>query len=129
MGGQQNGHAGAIQLPHIVPKALAQLDIDAGGGLVQDQHRRRMDQGLADQQAPPHAAGQGAGIGAGLIGQVDQIQNFGGATFRWRHTEQAGLQLQGFARGEEGIDVQFLRHHPDGGARLTWRGVDVDAPN
>ena len=46
-----------------------------------------------------------------------------------RHAVEAGLQVEQFARGEEGIDVQFLRHHPDRGARRPRLPVDVAAPD
>ena len=73
--GQHDGDAAAVELAHVGPELAAQLDVDAGGGLVQDHHRRAVDQGLGDQQPPPHAAGQRAGIGVGLVGQADRRQH------------------------------------------------------
>jgi hypothetical protein len=45
---------GADRLPHV----LAQLDIDTGGGLVEEQHLRLVAERLGDQDAAFHAAGQ-----------------------------------------------------------------------
>ena len=55
---QQHGDAAGVQLAHIAPELLAQLDIDARRGLVQHQDRRVMDQRLGHQQAPAHAPRQ-----------------------------------------------------------------------
>ena len=68
MRGQQHGDAAGVELAHIAPELLAQLHIDAGGGLVQHQHRRVVHQRLGHQQPPAHAAREGAGIGIGLVG-------------------------------------------------------------
>ena len=46
-----------------------------------------------------------------------------------RHAVKAGLEVEQFARGEEGIDVEFLRHHPDCGAGRPRLPVDVAAPD
>ena len=71
MGGQDDRDALAVEPAHIAPEAAAELDVDPGGGLVEDHHRRPVDQRLGDQQPPPHAAGERAGIGVGLVGEAD----------------------------------------------------------
>ena len=56
----------AVQLADERPQALPQLDVDAGGGLVEHDHRRLVHERLADQHAPLHAARQRAHVGVGL---------------------------------------------------------------
>ncbi len=108
---------------------LAQLDIDAGGRLVEHQHGRRMDQGLGDQQAPPHAARQGACIGVRLVGQADRAQDLVGAALGARHAVEPGLGVEQLARGEEGVEVQLLRHDADRGADAARVAVELDVPD
>jgi len=91
--------------------------------------RREGHQRLGDQQPPAHAAGQRPGIGMRLVGELHGLQDLVGAPLRRRHPVHAGLQFQDLARREEGVDVQFLRHHADRRPRLARVPVDVDAPD
>ncbi len=54
--GQDDGDARGPERPHHLPHVLAQLDVDAGGGLVEEQDLRLMRQRLGDQHAALHAA-------------------------------------------------------------------------
>ncbi len=119
----------AVQLAHVGPQHLAQFDVDARGGFVQHQHLRLVHQRLAQQQAAAHAARQRAGIGLGLVGQADHGQHLVGAALRFRHAVKPGLHLERCARREERVEVQFLRHHADGGAGLARVHVLVEAPD
>ena len=58
VGGQDDGHAGGAQRAHHLPHVLAQLDVDAGGRLVEEQDLRLVRQRLGDQHPALHAAGQ-----------------------------------------------------------------------
>ena len=46
------------QAPDHRPHVAAQLDVDPGGGLVEEQHARLVRQGLGDHHPALHAAGQ-----------------------------------------------------------------------
>ncbi len=129
MGGQQHRDAAPVQFHHIVPELPAQLHIDAGGGLVQHQHRGLMHQRLGDQQPPAHAARKRAGIGLRLVVQPQRLEDFHAAPLAWRHTIKPGLQVKQLARGEEGVDVELLRHHADRRAGVARVFVDIDAPD
>ncbi len=48
----------ARSVAHHVPHVLAQLDVDAGGRLVEKQDLRLVRQRLGDHHAALHAAGQ-----------------------------------------------------------------------
>jgi hypothetical protein len=56
MSGQDDGDARCAQLAHDLPHVLAQLDIDAGGRLVQEQDLRLVRQRLGDHHPALHAA-------------------------------------------------------------------------
>ncbi len=113
----------------MAPELLAQLDIDAGGRLVEHQDRRLVHHRLGHHQPPPHAARQRARRRVGLVGEAEHLEQAVGAPLGGRHAVEPGLQLQQLARGEEEVDDDLLRHHADGGARLARRAVDVDAPD
>jgi len=125
---QQDGGARRREVAHAAPQMLAQLDIDAGGGLVEHQDRRRVHHRLGHHQAAPHAARQGARNRIGLVGEAQHLEQIIGPPLGRGHTVEAGLHLQQLARREEEIDQNLLRHHADGGARLARLAVDVDAP-
>ena len=73
-GGHQHTHAGALAADgrDQIPEALAGERVDAGGGLVQDQQVRVVDQGAAQAQLLLHAPGELAG------GAVAEFQQAGG---------------------------------------------------
>ena len=61
----------AHQLPHVA----AQLDVDAGGGLVEEQDLRLVRQRLGDQHAALHAAGQRHDLAVLLVPQRQVLQH------------------------------------------------------
>jgi len=71
MGGEDDGDALLVEFGEKAPHRAAQLDIDPGGRLIEDQQSRLMNQGASDHQAPLHAAGQ---LARGHIALVPQPQ-------------------------------------------------------
>jgi hypothetical protein len=118
-----------LERADIVPELLAQLDVDAGGRLVEHQDRRRMDHRLGDQQPPLHAAGKGARISIGLVFEVHRAEQLRRPPLRLGDPVEAGLDLQRLLRGEEGIEEDFLRHDADRALRVARMRVDVEAPD
>lgn len=127
--GQQDRGADGVQLTHVLPQVLTKAHVHACGGLVEHDDRRRMHEGLADQEAPSHPARQRAGIGVGFVGEADDVQDLVRAAFILGHAVKTRLHFQEFARGEERVEVQFLRHDPDGEARMALVRVDVVIPD
>jgi len=56
---------------------MAGLRVQAGGGLVQQQQARVVDQRARQRQAPLHAAGQLTRLGIGLVGEGGKLQQLG----------------------------------------------------
>src|SRR4028118_732402 len=57
--GEQYGHPAAVELPNVAPQAVAQLDVHAGGRLVEEEHLRVVHEGAGEPSAPLHPAGGG----------------------------------------------------------------------
>ena len=57
----------AVQLAHVFPEHLAKFDVHACGGFIQNKDMGVMNQRLTQQKPAAHTAGQGAGVGVGLI--------------------------------------------------------------
>ena len=114
MGGQDHGQAAlSVEASHVVPKHLAQFDIDARRGLIKDKNMGIMDQRLAEQKPSAHPPRQRARIGIGLVRQPHHFENLRRAPTGPGHTIEPGLHIQRAGGGKERIKVQFLRHHPD----------------
>ena len=113
----------------MLPKARAQLDIDTRGRLVENQHVGAVDHRLGDHQAAAHAARQAPRVGIGMLGQVEGVEDFVGAPPGFGHAIETGLDFQGFARGEERVDDQFLRYDTDCARRGAAHRVDVMTPD
>ena len=92
------------------PQRLAQFDIDAGGRLVEHDHRRPVHQRLRHQHAALHAARELAHVGVGLVGQAQVGQQLVDPGVVVAHAEVAALDAQRLAHAEEGVEHQFLRH-------------------
>jgi hypothetical protein len=112
-----------VQAGDELPQRLAQLHVDAGGGLVQHDDRRAVHQRLGDKHAALHAAGQLAHVGVGLVGQAQVVQQLVDPVVVALHAEVAALDAQRFAHAEEGVEHQLLRHDAQ---RLAGGRVVVD---
>jgi hypothetical protein len=113
MGGEDDGVAVPVELADELPQPLAQLHVHPRGGLVQHDHRRAMDQRLGHQDAALHAAGEGPHVGVRLGGEVQAGQDFVDPVVVMSDAEVAGLDAQHLADSEEGVEHQFLGHHPE----------------
>ncbi len=57
LGGEEDGGAAVDQALDHLPQVVAALGVEAGGGLVEEQHGGSRHQGGSQVEAPPHAAG------------------------------------------------------------------------
>ena len=113
----------AHHLPHVAP----QLDVDAGGRLVEEQDLRLVRQRLGDHHAPLHAAGQRHDLAVLLVPQRQVAQHLlevGGVR---RLAEQAAAEVHRGPDALERVGRQLLRHQADLGARRAIVAHDVVA--
>jgi hypothetical protein len=82
--GQQHRVAFLVQARDELPQRLAQFHVDAGGGLVEHDHRRLVHQRLRHQHAALHAARELAHVGVGLVGQAQVASSSSIQASLWR---------------------------------------------
>src|SRR3546814_12875326 len=105
---QHHGDAAVVEALDIVPKLLAQFDVDPRSRFVEHDDRRRMYYGFRDEQAAFHAPRQLARIGVAFVRQMigpDQIVR--NPLVIWPSVETR-LSFVRFIGGEEWIEVDFL---------------------
>ncbi len=93
---QDDRVAVAIQLADERPEALPELDVDTRGRLVEHDHRRLVDERLADQHAALHAARERAHVGVRLRHEVEMVEDLVDPAAVVANAEVAGLDLRGF---------------------------------
>jgi hypothetical protein len=99
-----------VQPRDELPQGLAQLDVHAGGRLVQDDHGRLVHERLGHQHPPLHSARELPHVRGGLVRQAEALQQFVDPGVVVLHPEIARLDPQGFPHAEERIEHQLLRH-------------------
>ncbi len=110
-----DGRAGVPGAPHLGEQALARLEIDADGRLVEQQDARLVDDAAGEVQASLHAAGQRLG---GIVRALEQAdvrerawaRRAGPASSEPLHAGEVPHVLK---RGEAGIQRELLRHEAD----------------
>ncbi len=117
MGGEHHRRSLVGEALHVAPEVAAQLDVHAGGGLVEEEHRRPVHERLGDEQAPLHSPRERARVGVALLPEAQVAQELLDARLVEPHAEVAGLELERLLDGEEGIEVDLLRHQPHRSAR------------
>jgi hypothetical protein len=106
---------GLVDLRQELPHRAPDLDVDARGGLVQDQQLRLVDHGARDHQAPLHAARERARRLERLVPDLQLLEVALGALDRdpARDAVEAGLVHADVERLLELVEVDLLRHQPD----------------
>ena len=112
---------------HHLPHVLAQLDVDAGGRLVEEQDLRLVRQRLGDHHAALHAAGQRHDLAVLLVPQRQVLQHLLDVRGVGRLAEQAAAETDGGPHRLERVGGQLLRHQADQRARRAIVADDVVA--
>jgi hypothetical protein len=127
--GQEGGHPrpgqGGDDLPHRLPAA----QVKAGGGLVEEDHRRPDDQAGRKVQAPAHAARVGRHPPAAGVGQVELVEQLAGAAAGLR-AGQAGQpphHAQVLLAGLQVVDRRVLAGEADAATDPAAVADDVEA--
>ena len=69
--GEQHGDAVGGEAADLVPHLVAVARVEAGGGLVEEQHVGAADEADGEVEPPPHAAGVGAHPPSGGLGEPE----------------------------------------------------------
>ena len=127
--GENDGGAAIVDLAQELPHRAADLDVDPGGGLIENQQPRLVHQRARDHQAALHAAGQAARDAPAPLPQLQLLEVLLGALARYRARDavEARLVDHDRVRGLEHVEVQFLRHDADAGLGRLQLVVDVVA--
>ena len=109
---------------HQLPEVAARLRIKAGGRLVEEQHRRIVDQRDGQQQALLLAAGELAAVASGELlerAQTDHLLDVEAAAV------EAAKQRNGLAHGEEVLQRGFLEENAGFLAKARTEGLTAVA--
>ena len=75
LGGEEDGHAAVGREPlHLLPQRAAALHVEAGGGLVEEQDARPVDEREREVEPALHAAGVAAHAAVGGLHEPDALE-------------------------------------------------------
>jgi len=121
VGGEQDRRALAVDPLDVLPQLEAQLDVDSGGGFVQDQQPRPVHERAGEGDPTLHAAGEKACALVALVGQREDLEQLGRArpAVALGHPEVAAVIVERLLDGEKEVQVELLGGQADALARLT----------
>ena len=120
--GQEDRHAQlAVQAAHLLPDLRTAHRVEAGGGLVEEDHFRCMDERRRQVEAPLHAAAVGADTVVDGIADVRKVDGLGDGRgpVGGAQPVQAGLQVEDLAAGLLLVEGGLLHGHADADADLA----------
>jgi len=129
VGRQQDRRPLLVEFGDEFPEVVAELDVDAGGRLVQDEQVGLGDQGSSEQESAFHPAGEPVEALVALVVDPDAFENLVGSVggFGVRNAVVARLVFQYFSDREESVDVELLWGEADRVAGLPVVVLDVVA--
>ncbi len=116
--GQDQRDAALLEPEQPVPHHVPGLRVQAGGGLVENQDLRFVDERAGDGQAALQAAGQRVDLALGAVRELDEIQQRGGplADDAPGQPEVPAVDEQVLPDGQLHVEGVLLRHHAEPGA-------------
>ena len=131
VGGEQDRLPLAVELAEDLPQRQATLRVKAGGRLVEEQHRRAVEDRARHHQALGHAARQRVHRRLRPFGEVQLLEQLVGDAPRLRtgDAEQATVEVEVLPHRQLAVERVLLGDDPD--QLLGQRGVgdDVDRPD
>ena len=129
LGGEQHGRAGRDAVLDRRPQGQPAARVEAGGRLVEEQHRRLRHQRGGEVEPAAHAAGVGAHDARAGLDQVEALEQLVGARARARPAQvvEAAHHLEVLLAGEVLVDRGVLAGQPDVRAQLRGVAHDVEA--
>ena len=103
---------------HLRPERAAALQVEAGGGLVEEKDARPVHERERQVEPPLHAPRVAADLAVGRLGEAHPLEQRVTASppLLTAHAVEGGLQLHVLASGEERIERRLLEGRPDRGA-------------
>ncbi len=110
--GQHDRLAVAVQFAEQVPQGEPALRVEPRGRLVEEQHRRAVEDRPGDHQPLRHPAGQRVHRGLGPLGQLELFEQLVGDLPRLlrAHAEQPAVEVQVLPDGELPVQCVLLRN-------------------
>ena len=115
VGGQHQGDALRLQPVQPVPQGVAGLGVQPGGGLVEEQQFRFVDERAGDRQPALHAARQGLHPVIGPLAELGELQQAvdPGPQLPPGQVEVPPVDVQVLANRQLQVQVVLLRDHPE----------------
>ena len=123
--GKQHRGPALLELAQARPDEVADLGVEAGRWLVEDEQFGVVDQGPRDHEPPPHAARQRLDPIAGSVREGDKVEErreIWPQRLAGRARKVARVDQQVLHHGEVGIEVVVLGDHSGAGPHLAPRG-------
>ena len=111
--GEDDGDARVAQAPHQRPHVAAQLDVDAGGRLVEEEDLGLVRERLGDEDAALHPARQRHDLVVALLPQRQLAQHLLQVRGIRRAAEEPAAEAHRRPHGLEHVGVQLLGHEAD----------------
>ncbi len=126
---QEDRRAVVVQRLHLLPDRLAADRVEAGGGLVQEEDPRLVDERGSEVEPALHAARVGADPAVrGVVESDPGEQSFGALlALGARQSVKRRLEADQLTPGHQGIERRFLERDADRLADLAGLGDDVVA--
>ena len=104
-----------LELADVAPDRAARLRVEADGGLVEEQHARRVQQAARDLQAPLHPAGEGVDEAGAALPQPDHVHDLAHALLQRpaRHAVELAVQAQVLLGTEVTVERGVLEDEAD----------------
>ena len=115
--GQDQRDAALLEPEQPVPHHVPGLRVQAGGGLVEDQDLRLVDERAGDGQAALQAAGQRVDLTVGAVRELHELEQFGGPLpdDAPGQPEVPAVDEQVLPDGQLDVQRVVLRHHSEPG--------------
>ena len=112
---QHDGLALAVEAFEQLPQRQPTLGVEPGSGLVEEEHRRPVEDGTGHHQPLCHAAGECVDGRLGEAGQLEPLEQVVGRLLGLlgAHAEEAAVAVQVLPRRELAVQRVLLRHHAD----------------
>ena len=129
LGGEQHRDALVAQPADERPHVLAAARIQARGGLVEEHDGRLDHKAACDVDASAHSARVGADAAVGGVGEIELVEQVGGAFggVRLARPQQPGEQFEVLPAGQQFVDCSVLAGEHDRAPHRGGVGDDVVA--